>query len=164
MLGYCAMGKRVIEAAPTRIVRIAMTMAMTGRLMKNLPIAHLGGGAADGAAEGFGPPPIAGGGGGAVGGGGGGVGTGTGVVDIGNEEVSAGAGVTGCPALTFCMPSMTIRSAAFSPFSTTTNDPVVGPRSTDRISALLSAPMIATSCLPCSSWTARCGMTTALGG
>src|SRR5258708_39957337 len=93
MLGYCAMGKRVIEAAPTRIVRIAMTMAMTGRLMKNLPIAHLGGGAADGAAEGFGPPPIAGGGGGAVGGGGGGVGTRARGVGIGNQGGAAGGGV-----------------------------------------------------------------------
>src|SRR5262245_46069069 len=106
MLGYWAMGSRVTATAPTRIVMSAMTIAMTGRLMKKRPMVRhfAGGGAAEGAADAGGPPPTAGGGGG------GGVGTGTGTVDIGRAEVSAGVGATGWPARTFCTPSMTIRS------------------------------------------------------
>src|SRR5579871_6353272 len=39
MFGYCAIGKRLAATTPTKMVTIAITIAMTGRAMKNLPIA-----------------------------------------------------------------------------------------------------------------------------
>src|SRR6185436_13134918 len=38
MLGYCAMGRLVIESAPASMITIAMTHAKTGRSMKNRDI------------------------------------------------------------------------------------------------------------------------------
>ncbi len=40
MLGYCAMGRLVIESAPASIMMMAMTHAKTGRSMKNLDIVN----------------------------------------------------------------------------------------------------------------------------
>ena len=38
MLGYCALGRVVMETTPTTMMTIAMTHAKTGRSMKNLDI------------------------------------------------------------------------------------------------------------------------------
>src|SRR5580698_5770782 len=107
MSGYWAIGSPGITAAPTRMMRIAMTIAITGRATKNFPMArHLGEGAVDalgvGAADPAGcgavtPRPPEGAGGVAFS-------ISVGAVSIGKADVSAGFAITACPARTFPMP------------------------------------------------------------
>ena len=98
---------------------IAMTIATIGRLMKNLAMAGYlasGGASLAGLAD-----------------------TGAGLAGTVH-----GRAFTGAPVRTFCTPSTTTFSPGFNPSEITHSDPTRSPTFTGRISALLSAPTIAT--------------------
>src|ERR1035437_6518951 len=99
MFGNCATGRLNIETAPMSTIKMAMTIATIGRLMKNLYMAqtwrenYLGG--FDGVAE---------------------------LVSDPN-----GLGFTITPSFTFCAPSTTMRSPALRPLSITQFAPTCSP-------------------------------------
>src|SRR5258708_40196377 len=118
-----------------------MTIAITGRAMKNLPMtSHFAGADASGPGDvgcGAATPglvPVDG----AL------LFSGGGALPIGSVDVSAGLVVTACPARILPVPSMTIRSPSVSPSSTTTNAPDVGPSLTGRNSTFSSGRTMVT--------------------
>src|SRR3954468_11056101 len=89
MSGYCEMGGRESETAPTMTVTIEITIATMGRRMKKFPIGHL---EEDSALDAAAPMLAA---------------AGTGPACGGGEAGSGGAGsaFTSMPSRTFCAPS-----------------------------------------------------------
>src|SRR5512143_3183623 len=153
MLGNWAMGSLDMATRPRMTMRMAITMATIGRLIKNLDIAGylFSAGWATGFVSGLT------------------TGAGAAAFSSGLSGVVAavwafgehGFGVTGIPGLTFWVPSTTTVSPGFSPSAMIHSEPIRSATLTGLMSTFLSAPTTATRNFPWISVTARWGISKA---
>src|SRR5439155_875915 len=124
MFGYSATGSCTIATTPTITMRMEITIATMGRLMKNFAMAGVYFGAA------------------------------------GSDGALAASRIF-WPWRTRSPPSTTTRSPGLSPSAMTHSGPTRTSHFTVRTSTVSSALTTATCCVPCTSWTARCGTSSA---
>src|SRR5438094_331167 len=124
MFGYSATGSCTIATTPTITMRMEITIATMGRLMKNFAMAGVYFGAA------------------------------------GSDGALAASPIF-WPWRTRSPPSTTTRSPGLSPSAMTHSGPTRTSHFTVRTSTVSSSLTTATCCVPCTSWTARCGTSSA---